>query len=196
MAQRAFRRRQANRLKELRDRVDLRDKPYDETVRTLQEENSRLRSNLVEVQSNLARLVATMQKLFGTVSDALGESPQKESSRGQNEYQASVAPTTPSSSSEEPDLGVKGYELADVHDTRFNEAQMMALCDYTQLNDSTTGAILSTQMYAKDGSITSTKPQAMDYNSAKNASGFSSPAQQIPSIWGFEYQMSVWGCSG
>jgi hypothetical protein len=67
----------------------------------------------------------------------------------------------------------------------------MAFCDYTQLNDRTTGAILSTQKYAKDGSFTLTKPHALDYDSAKNSSGLSCPAQQIPSIWGFEYQMGV-----
>jgi hypothetical protein len=114
LAQRAFRRRQTNRLKELRDRVDLNDKPYDETVKTLQEENSRLRRNLVEVQSNLARLIATMQKLSGTVSDALCGPPQNDPSRGQADYQASGAPTTPISSSEEPDLRVKGYGLTQV----------------------------------------------------------------------------------
>jgi hypothetical protein len=190
LAQRAFRRRQTNRLKELRDRVDLNDKPYDETVKTLQDENSLLRRNLVEVQSNLARLIATMQKLSGTVSGALCESPQNEPSSGQTDCQACVASTSRSSSSEEPDLRVKGYGLADIHDTSFNEAQIVAFHDYTQLNDPTTGVLLSTQKYAKDGSSTSMK-QAPDHNSAETSSGFCCPAQQMPSIWGFEYQMGV-----
>jgi hypothetical protein len=190
LAQRAFRRRQTNHLKELRDRVDLNDKPYDEAVKTLQEENSRLRRNLVEVQSNLARLIATMQKLSGTVSGALRESPQDEPSSGQTDYQACVAPTSPSSSSEEPNLRAKGYGLADIHDTSFNEAQIVGFYDHTQLSDPTTSALLSTEKYAQDASLTSTK-QALDYNFAETSSGFSCPAQQIPSIWGFEYQMGV-----
>ncbi|KAJ5146821.1 hypothetical protein N7526_000173 [Penicillium atrosanguineum] len=38
LSQRAFRRRQADRLRELLDHADASDRPYDETVKVLQEE--------------------------------------------------------------------------------------------------------------------------------------------------------------
>ncbi|KAH8688799.1 hypothetical protein BGW36DRAFT_402300 [Talaromyces proteolyticus] len=179
LAQRAFRRRQANRLRELRDQVNLGDKPYDETIKNLQEENSCLRKNLIQVQSNLARLIATMQKMSRTISDALGESSQKESSERHTSYQVSAKPDTPSSSCEGFDLGLKDYELADIQDTSINEAQIMAIFDYTQTDDRTTGALLLP------------KKTAVNSNLAKDAVDFNSPARQIPSIWSFEYGMGI-----
>ncbi|KAK7425913.1 hypothetical protein QQZ08_007627 [Neonectria magnoliae] len=71
LSQRAFRRRQAQCVRELRSRVNVDQRPDSERVTELQRENARLRAQLVEVQSKLARLLATVQTLTDSVSVTL-----------------------------------------------------------------------------------------------------------------------------
>ncbi|KAK7408494.1 hypothetical protein QQX98_009361 [Neonectria punicea] len=71
LSQRAFRRRQAECIRELRSRVNVDQRPDGERVTELQRENARLRAQLVEVQSKLARLLATVQTLTDSVSVTL-----------------------------------------------------------------------------------------------------------------------------
>ncbi|KAI8210080.1 hypothetical protein K4K52_012729 [Colletotrichum sp. SAR 10_76] len=69
----AFRRRQQERIRELSNRVNTDQKPEDERVASLQQENRQLRAQLVEVQTRLSRLMANLQGLNDTVSKTLND---------------------------------------------------------------------------------------------------------------------------
>ncbi|KAJ0330091.1 hypothetical protein COL922a_012631 [Colletotrichum nupharicola] len=73
LSQQAFRRRQQERIRELSNRVNTDQKPEDERVAALQQENRRLRAQLVEVQTKLSRLMASLQGLNDTVSKTLND---------------------------------------------------------------------------------------------------------------------------
>jgi hypothetical protein len=120
-----------------------------------------------------------MQKMSRTVSDALGDSPRKESSDRQTSYNVSALPSTPRSSCERFHLSLRDYKFADIHDTSINEAQIMAMFHCTQTDDPTTGALLPT------------KETAVNCNLVKDSLDFNSPTQQIPRIWSFEYGMGA-----
>lgn len=190
LAQRAFRHRQANRLKHLQNQVDSNDKPYDETVKALQEENNRLRRDLIAVQSNLARLITTMQKMSETVSSTLGECPQPELPGIQGRSQEFALNDQFGSLSEEPDLGVEEYEPEENNYAALDQTQTMGMCDFDYLGDSIAEAITTTDTYAKGERFATIMPQAVENNAAKYAS-FGNPTQQIPSVWSLEYQMGV-----
>ncbi|KAH9238359.1 hypothetical protein K456DRAFT_1746474 [Colletotrichum gloeosporioides 23] len=73
LSQQAFRRRQQERIRELSNRVNTDQKPEDERVAALQQENRQLRAQLVEVQTKLSRLMASLQGLNDTVSKTLND---------------------------------------------------------------------------------------------------------------------------
>ncbi|KAI8274954.1 hypothetical protein K4K56_001623 [Colletotrichum sp. SAR 10_98] len=73
LSQQAFRRRQQERIRELSNRVNTDQKPEDERVAALQQENRQLRAQLVEVQTRLSRLMANLQGLNDTVSKTLND---------------------------------------------------------------------------------------------------------------------------
>ncbi|KAH6892545.1 pyridoxal phosphate-dependent transferase [Thelonectria olida] len=73
LSQRTFRRRQAEELRELRERVNAEGRPENEQVTALQQENARLRKKLVEVQTKLSRVVANCQLLTTDITKTLDE---------------------------------------------------------------------------------------------------------------------------
>lgn len=73
LSQRAFRRRQAESIRELRNRINADQISETEQITALQKENSCLRSQLVEVQTKLSRVLATLHSLTDSVSKALDE---------------------------------------------------------------------------------------------------------------------------
>lgn len=158
-------------MKELLDRADSSDKPYDEVIRSLQEENSTLRRNLIEVQAKLARLVVTMQTLSGAVSKALDDSDFGESSLDSkkliDDYGSSSC-RTDQPTSREPDtssfLNIESINDAFQDTLSHREASQMAVIS-TPLSEKGVGANIE--------------------------ASFNSLAQQIPSIWSFEYQMGL-----
>lgn len=79
LAQRTFRRRQAASRRKQQSGADL-NQPCNEVVKSLQEENASLRNSLIDIQSKLARLTATMSSLSVKVSKDLGESVPEEPS--------------------------------------------------------------------------------------------------------------------
>lgn len=127
LSQQAFRRRQAERIKELQSRVDTAGSPDSERIEVLQRENRRLRSQLVDVQAKMSRLLATVQKLNDSVAETLGVGGAtgggekvigKDTEQdffgkplsGVTETQRSQQPTAPSW----PSLGSPGFQSSDI----------------------------------------------------------------------------------
>ncbi|KAH9215494.1 hypothetical protein DL95DRAFT_500534 [Leptodontidium sp. 2 PMI_412] len=71
LSQRAFRRRQAECMRDLKSRADPGAQLNSERFLELQQENTALRSQLVEVQVKLSRLTSTLQQLTNSLSDTL-----------------------------------------------------------------------------------------------------------------------------
>lgn len=101
LSQQAFRRRQAESIRELRSLVDANQRPDNERIEALQRENSVLRAQLVDVQNKMSRLLATVQTMSESVSKTLDEaaSMSKENEKGAPERQESCFETPESFSS-------------------------------------------------------------------------------------------------
>ena len=158
-------------MRELLDRADSSEKPYDEVIRSLQEENSCLRRNLIEVQTKLARLIVTMQSLSGTVAKVLGASDLGEAAQDSQEWL--------------DDCQSPGF--------RTDEPVLRAPDDLGFLNLETIAETFGDSMPRTEASRLAVIPSP---NCAKSpgadlATTFNSLAKQIPSIWSFEYQMGV-----
>ncbi|RSL40742.1 hypothetical protein CEP53_013181 [Fusarium sp. AF-6] len=74
LSQRAFRRRQAEYLRHLRNRAEASQKPDNERVSELEEENGRLRAHITELQSRLEGVQVTLQIIASSSSKILGRS--------------------------------------------------------------------------------------------------------------------------
>lgn len=73
LAQRAFRRRQAETLRELKTRVDAGQTSNGDVMAALKQENSLLRKQLTETQGQLERVQATLQSMTGSITKTLGK---------------------------------------------------------------------------------------------------------------------------
>ncbi|KAG7055962.1 penicillin-binding protein [Colletotrichum scovillei] len=73
LSQQAFRRRQAERMRELSSRVNTDQKSDNERIEDLQRENRQLRAQLVDVQARMSRLLANIQGLSDSVSKTLND---------------------------------------------------------------------------------------------------------------------------
>ena len=184
LAQRAFRRRQADRLRTLLDRADSSDRPYDETIEALQDENSRLRKNLIEVQTKLARLVATMQTLTGTVTDAL-EYPSHGVASNIDHEEPEPAPGP------EPEIEPEAKQACNNSmDLDLGVVSKLDSADYS-VDALDNDNVVSTKSF--DNRDIETGGIMVDLSSpaTKLAASFDNLAQQIPSIWSFEYQIGL-----
>ncbi|KAF7556696.1 hypothetical protein G7Z17_g1192 [Cylindrodendrum hubeiense] len=92
LSQQAFRRRQAESIRELRSLVDANQKPDNERIEALQRENSILRAQLIDVQNKMSRLLATVQTMSDSVSKTLDET----ASIGQDKEKSATEPQEPS----------------------------------------------------------------------------------------------------
>jgi threonine aldolase len=156
-------------MRELLDRADSSDKPYDEVIRSLQEENSYLRRSLIEVQAKLARLIVTIKTLSGTVSNALDDSGLGEASHDSNDLIddcGSPSRRTDEHVSKQPD----NLDFLNIDNSNEVFEGIMPQTEAIPL------AVIPAPVREK--SI-----------GANIAATFNSLAQQIPSIWSFEYQM-------
>lgn len=184
LAQRAFRRRQADRLRTLLDRADSTDRPYDETIQTLQDENSHLRKNLIDVQTKLARLVATMQSLTGSVADAL-----EFSSHGNADLEQEEAALGPESDNKpEPEAKTKKMPSSDASSSDVPRLDLDNFVNMDSFKDTTT---VSTRPLDHKDFDTPDASIELSSPASKLAASFDSLAQQVPSIWSFEYQMGL-----
>ncbi|KAJ5092839.1 hypothetical protein N7456_008700 [Penicillium angulare] len=98
LSQQAFRRRQKESLRELRNQAQSKDKPENEIIHELREENNKLRKELLDVQSKLSRYISSMESLTGSISSALqGTSNEKVESEAELEIESSNSPQEQSS---------------------------------------------------------------------------------------------------
>lgn len=73
LSQRAFRRRQAECIRELRNRVNADRRPDSERVEALQKENKILRQQLIDVQAKMSKVLASVQLLSDSVTKTLDD---------------------------------------------------------------------------------------------------------------------------
>ncbi|KAK1973312.1 hypothetical protein LZ30DRAFT_611229 [Colletotrichum cereale] len=163
LSQQAFRRRQAERIRELSSRVNVDQKSDSERIEALQQENRQLRTQLVEVQTKMSRLLATLQGLNDSVSktlddtaahengeDGFADDAEKPSARSSTQDHRQKKHTPPPPSPYAP----MELEPFDTSMLRQNEDQL-----------------LSSELV--------------------NVAGTSPLYAQIPNIWSFEYQTGV-----
>ncbi|PTB41315.1 hypothetical protein M441DRAFT_457151 [Trichoderma asperellum CBS 433.97] len=84
LSQQAFRRRRAENLKTLQERLNSSYKPQSETIARLEEENRDLRMQLIKVQTQLSRFVVNTQLLNDSISHALDPNPSNKSTTNQD----------------------------------------------------------------------------------------------------------------
>lgn len=179
LAQRAFRRRQADNLRELRDRAVSSSEPQDETIRKLREENGRLRKSLIDVHAKLARLTANMQSLSENVSGSI------EGSKSER-----IDPIPDDESLDlnqmlgEFECGALEDDLA-VNTESSQSPQEKTLSLRSSPTRSPAGNIYLDISEAQPGLCAT--PPGLESMSQR----VSSLAQEIPSIWSFEYQMGT-----
>ncbi|KAJ5102611.1 hypothetical protein N7532_003140 [Penicillium argentinense] len=174
LAQRAFRRRQADHLRELRDRASSSNLPQDEKIQKLQEENSRLRKSLIDVHAKLSRLSANMHSWSEAISSSIDEltSPKEKTSSNEPSFNLSNI-------LEEFEAGAIEDEIVCVHGPA--DAQQIVVPSRSPKATSP----ISTLNIPEPISRLLEAPLGAEDISAR----VSSLAQEIPSIWSFEYQM-------
>ncbi|KPM44222.1 hypothetical protein AK830_g2394 [Neonectria ditissima] len=180
LSQRAFRRRQAECIRELRSRVNVDQRPDGERVVELQRENARLRARLVDVQGKLARLLATVQTLTDSVALTL------DGSEGVGEDGEGVEATAQK-------------RKADLHGRQpqppSRQASPLEPTEQAIINyrtPTTQAPTSSKSSCTKSHKQTSRQPGQADY--APSGTNMTDPGtmyQQIPNIWSFEYQTGL-----
>jgi hypothetical protein len=85
LSQRAFRRRQAECIRELKNRVNADQRSDSERVEALQKENRLLRQQLIDVQTKMSRMMASVQLLSDSVAKTLDDTAGGERERERSE---------------------------------------------------------------------------------------------------------------
>ncbi|KAH7161846.1 hypothetical protein EDB81DRAFT_785629 [Dactylonectria macrodidyma] len=171
LSQRAFRRRQAESIRELRSLANINQKPENERNEELQRENSALRTQLVDVQNKLSRLLTTVQGLSDAVAKTLDETAvklndnKKQPAQRANTSQANVERTIASSNTS------TNWPITDA------SLPLEGLDAITTTDEAPAPMTIS--------------PQDLVLRSSQNLNltGLSPFSGQIPKIWEFEYQM-------
>lgn len=86
LSQQAFRRRRAEDLKTLQERLNSSYKPQSETIARLEEENRNLRMQLIKIQTQLSRFVVNTQLLNDSISRAFDPNPPDKFTANQDVY--------------------------------------------------------------------------------------------------------------
>ncbi|KAK1531724.1 hypothetical protein CPAR01_11373 [Colletotrichum paranaense] len=94
LSQQAFRRRQAERMRELSSRVNTDQKSDNERIEELQRENRQLRAQLVNVQARMSRLLANIQGLSDSVSKTLNDTGSQDSKVSEETEDHTLQPST------------------------------------------------------------------------------------------------------
>lgn len=181
LSQRAFRRRQAESLRELKNRANASQAPDNERVLTLEQENSRLRVQLAQFHSQLEGVQATLSLMSKTLSNILDEKTPPAISR-----QSSAEGEDPGSSAAILDTNQSGaVSQASTVDETLPSSDLIA--GQVSSSDITVNTTFLQPMTVPDHTAAHSligNPQADPPLSA-------SPLhlQQVPRIWSFEYQM-------
>ncbi|KAJ3457794.1 hypothetical protein MRS44_014935 [Fusarium solani] len=94
LSQRAFRRRQAESLRELKNRANASQAPDNERVLALEQENGRLRVQLAQFQSQLEGVQATFSLMSKTLSSILDEKASPSISKQSSAKEEDSGPST------------------------------------------------------------------------------------------------------
>jgi hypothetical protein len=182
LSQQAFRRRQAEYVKELQKRVDAGSWPQNEAFKALQEENAHLRKQLVEFQSKLARLIATIQSLSGSVSEALGESTE--------DMPKSMYEETGSSG--DPGRRVNLDHLPGLGQLNSVASHAVGQCGPSQpsFDFSAATSYLSEESIEVAGAFL-VEPAIDSFGLQADPGNSNNLSPQIPNIWNYDYQMGL-----
>ncbi|KAM5342105.1 hypothetical protein ACJ41O_015136 [Fusarium nematophilum] len=173
LSQRAFRRRQAECIRDLRSRVNADQRPDSERVEALQRENRLLRTQLVEVQTKMSRLLATVQLLNDSVSKTLDD--------------ASVGEVGEREVSNKEVLGVEPMSYNQKQSQQISISPMPSL----ELEPFDTSILDFHPPLGEQSVSTPIGGNNLTSSELINAAGTSPLYPQIPNIWSFEYQMGM-----
>lgn len=199
LSQQAFRRRQKESLRELRNQAQSKDKPENEIIHELREENSKLRKELLDVQSKLSRYISSMESLTGSISSALqGTSDEKVESEAELEIESSNSPQEQSSLPAQAGISELDLEaLNDMNVFSFGNSQNLLNDTMTTGNPTPLTFVnmkLTIQGYGKSAHEDSSNIETSLMKTEK-ASSFDPSANinvlspSLSDIWSFEYQM-------
>ncbi|KAG9251795.1 pyridoxal phosphate-dependent transferase [Emericellopsis atlantica] len=164
LSQRAFRRRQAECMRELQSRVRADQRPESERVEALQKENRMLRQQLVDLQSNMSRMMATMQSLNDSVTKTLDSTAQGDEAPSSQADMVAVERVKHRPTSDQQPLDLNSFDLT----TTGLEAPM-----------------------GQTGCLESAAETNGTWFDLVNPAGTSPLYSQIPNIWSHEYQMGM-----
>ncbi|WYZ44799.1 hypothetical protein EsH8_VIII_000115 [Colletotrichum jinshuiense] len=172
LSQQAFRRRQAERIRDLSNRVNEDQKSDGERMEALQRENRQLREQLVEVQAKMSRLLATLQGLNDSVSKTLGD-------------------TANNGDRERKNTGDKDHASFEPfrHNHKQNEQLFVPPAPSLELEHFDASILEFDHPFTQQPEVFG----GDDFASSEliNVAGISPIYPQIPNIWSFEYQMGI-----
>ncbi|CAF3566061.1 hypothetical protein SNK03_006720 [Fusarium graminearum] len=168
LSQRAFRRRQAECIRELRNRVNADQRPDSERVEALQKENKILRQQLIDVQAKMSKVLASVQLLSDSVTKTLDDT--KDGSH----------------SPDEADL--ERHALDRKRDQHASISSMSSL-DLESFDPS----ILDFEVpfASADAGQSAPEPANVLTSELINVTGTNPLYSQIPNIWSHQYQMGL-----
>ncbi|CZR47808.1 uncharacterized protein FPRO_13475 [Fusarium proliferatum ET1] len=172
LSQRAFRRRQAECIRELKNRVNADQRSDSERVEALQKENRLLRQQLIDVQTKMSRMMASVQLLSDSVAKTLDDTASGEGDeRQRDERQRDRAER------------VNGRTGNDEHIAEESALQSIDLEAFDP-------SILDFDAPFSSSSVTASTDNGIS-SELINVSGTSPFYSQIPNIWSHEYQMGM-----
>ncbi|KAG9496596.1 hypothetical protein J7337_011372 [Fusarium musae] len=168
LSQRAFRRRQAECIRELKNRVNADQRSDSERVEALQKENKLLRQQLIDVQTKMSRMMASVQLLSDSVAKTLDDTASGEGDErqrdGERERDERLSGKTGNG-----DRSVEESALQSIDLETFDPSILDF--DPSFSSSSVTDNGISSELI--------------------NVSGTSPFYSQIPNIWSHEYQMGM-----
>ncbi|KAM0344924.1 hypothetical protein ACHAPU_007058 [Fusarium lateritium] len=170
LSQRAFRRRQAECIRELRNKVNADQRPDSERVEALQKENQMLRKQLIDVQAKMSKMLASVQLLSESVSKTLDDTASGEEI-GEREEDLRLV----------DDSGQQEDQRAPVADHSLQSLDMEPF-DPSILDFDAPFAPANTAGPLADHTFTS---------EVINVAGTNPFYSRIPNIWSHEYQMGM-----
>ncbi|GKT59616.1 BZIP transcription factor [Colletotrichum tofieldiae] len=175
-------RKQAERIRELSSRVNVDQRSDSERIEALQRENRHLRTQLVEVQTKMSRLLATLQGLNDSVSKTLDVTATNDNENCGSSDDSEETPAKPSNQNHRQSLHASSLSgaYAPMELEPFDTS--MLNFDPPLTVPSATGKNATLQRQNDDSLLSS---------ELINVAGTSPLCPQIPNIWSFEYQTGI-----
>ncbi|KAL9563555.1 hypothetical protein ACKAV7_012223 [Fusarium commune] len=167
LSQRAFRRRQAECIRELKSRVNADQRSDSERVEALQKENRLLRQQLIDVQTKMSRMMASVQLLSDSVAKTLDDTASGEGDERRRDGERESERVNGKTGNNQQIVEEAALQSIDL------EAFDPSILDFDAPFSSSS---------VSDNGISS---------ELINVSGTSPFYSQIPNIWSHEYQMGM-----